>query len=517
MRGKHMRLIDWKIVACTAVGLALAMSISSLVLWGGALSSDGALAQIGRVPSMLAMVAAGVAVLVWSLACPRSLRAFLLRVAPPVLAACLVLLGVLSVRGVSVSLFAGVVPLIGAFLLTLSWISFAAARGSEDGLLGLIMGWALAFPLRSLLELPGGVAVRIAVAVVYAAGSWALLLLCYRLTKGLPFGEVCDFRESQESYRHALSSLWPSALVGAAFAVIAGVIRTLSALFGLESFVNWASFVGGIASAVVLSCIWRSRTVRFSVPWMLRMLFPMLVFALCLLPFAAQVLLLPLVAVMYVLFGFFSLCLEVLCVQVANDYGVDPVFCSSFQIGVMTFGQLVGMLLGDSIAYMSDALGQSCSLSALVSLGVLSLALYMAYVRGSARDDSRCIELVSLSREGALGYGEEEPGCAATGCEDDEQPLSADAAFAAQKTTAQAAASGVSDVLQAKCDLVAKQYYLSQRELEVMRLIVRGYTISSIAEELFITDNTVKTHTRRLYAKLGVHKKQELFDIVTAC
>lgn len=50
--------------------------------------------------------------------------------------------------------------------------------------------------------------------------------------------------------------------------------------------------------------------------------------------------------------------------------------------------------------------------------------------------------------------------------------------------------------------------------MEVMRLIVRGYTIVTIAEELFISESTVKTHIRRMYAKLNIHKKQQLFALV---
>ena len=47
-----------------------------------------------------------------------------------------------------------------------------------------------------------------------------------------------------------------------------------------------------------------------------------------------------------------------------------------------------------------------------------------------------------------------------------------------------------------------------------MQLFMQGYTMSSIAKELFISENTVKTHTRRLYLKLGINKKQQLFNLV---
>ena len=57
-------------------------------------------------------------------------------------------------------------------------------------------------------------------------------------------------------------------------------------------------------------------------------------------------------------------------------------------------------------------------------------------------------------------------------------------------------------------------YGLSSREAEVMELIVRGNTGPAIAEMLFISENTMRTHSKRIYAKMGVHKKQELVVLV---
>ncbi|CRH75065.1 transcriptional regulator MalT [Chlamydia trachomatis] len=44
--------------------------------------------------------------------------------------------------------------------------------------------------------------------------------------------------------------------------------------------------------------------------------------------------------------------------------------------------------------------------------------------------------------------------------------------------------------------------------------IVRGKTAACIAEELFVSLNTINTHTRRIYTKLGIHKKDELVKLV---
>lgn len=48
---------------------------------------------------------------------------------------------------------------------------------------------------------------------------------------------------------------------------------------------------------------------------------------------------------------------------------------------------------------------------------------------------------------------------------------------------------------------------LSERELEVLRLIARGETNAGAAARLFISEATVKTHLLHIYAKLGVSER----------
>ena len=50
---------------------------------------------------------------------------------------------------------------------------------------------------------------------------------------------------------------------------------------------------------------------------------------------------------------------------------------------------------------------------------------------------------------------------------------------------------------------------LSQRELEVLKLIALGSSNQQIAEQLFISLHTVKTHARRINSKLGVERRTQ--------
>lgn len=50
---------------------------------------------------------------------------------------------------------------------------------------------------------------------------------------------------------------------------------------------------------------------------------------------------------------------------------------------------------------------------------------------------------------------------------------------------------------------------LSEREVQVLRCLARGLTTTQVAVELFISENTVKTHTRHILEKLSVSNRVE--------
>jgi len=53
---------------------------------------------------------------------------------------------------------------------------------------------------------------------------------------------------------------------------------------------------------------------------------------------------------------------------------------------------------------------------------------------------------------------------------------------------------------------------LTDSETRVLRYLPTHLTAPEIANELYLSVNTVSTHTRHLYAKLGVHSRHEAVD-----
>lgn len=62
----------------------------------------------------------------------------------------------------------------------------------------------------------------------------------------------------------------------------------------------------------------------------------------------------------------------------------------------------------------------------------------------------------------------------------------------------------------------ARAVGLTARETEILSLLARGRTLPYIANELFVTTGTVKTHVRHIYEKALVNNRQELLDKVEA-
>lgn len=64
-------------------------------------------------------------------------------------------------------------------------------------------------------------------------------------------------------------------------------------------------------------------------------------------------------------------------------------------------------------------------------------------------------------------------------------------------------ADGLAEVLRRRESLPK----LSSRELEVFTLAADGETVSQIADSLYMSQSTVKTHLGKVYAKLGAHNR----------
>ena len=54
---------------------------------------------------------------------------------------------------------------------------------------------------------------------------------------------------------------------------------------------------------------------------------------------------------------------------------------------------------------------------------------------------------------------------------------------------------------------------LSDREMEILKEVVKGYNHHEIAEKLFISPNTVRTHVNNIYKKLHLNSRSQIMNL----
>ncbi|MBN2471301.1 MAG: response regulator transcription factor, partial [Anaerolineae bacterium] len=70
----------------------------------------------------------------------------------------------------------------------------------------------------------------------------------------------------------------------------------------------------------------------------------------------------------------------------------------------------------------------------------------------------------------------------------------------------------VSVLLDDSIDSERPEDILSEREIEVLKLVSRGFTNAEIGEQLFVSHKTVDTYRRRVMQKLGLENRADLVD-----
>lgn len=68
--------------------------------------------------------------------------------------------------------------------------------------------------------------------------------------------------------------------------------------------------------------------------------------------------------------------------------------------------------------------------------------------------------------------------------------------------------------MRSNAEQMGKQFLLSDREIEVLAFYALGWTQKRVAEELYISPSTAHAHIKRIYAKTGLHSRQEILDFM---
>lgn len=195
-----------------------------------------------------------------------------------------------------------------------------------------------------------------------------------------------------------------------------------------------------------------------------------------------------------VLFGLTCVCLWALLCRMSFKSGADAVRVVGLGFGAACLGSTAGVGVGALIYEMGMPEGLLSFVMAAAVILCVAGSLFLL-----RRDDIvRLMEPVE-AQEPAGGAGTAAPRSAGDG--------SAEMLDASALDSYQAS-------LQRLCAILGIDFGLSAREVDVLELLVLGKDAKAIADELFISFNTVRSHIRRIYGKLDVHSRQELLDKV---
>ncbi len=64
------------------------------------------------------------------------------------------------------------------------------------------------------------------------------------------------------------------------------------------------------------------------------------------------------------------------------------------------------------------------------------------------------------------------------------------------------------------CHDIAARYDLTERERTILEMVIAGMSYQEISQSLLLSPNTIKTHKRHMYNKLGVHSRTEVIELV---
>ena len=406
------------------------------------------------------------------------------------------------------------------------WQRLFAAQDSDTGNRNLILGTAMASILYFALHLiPRAVTVYLIPLVIMPFFALTITLESRKVNFDQPMFTDIPKRHAAV-YRNTIKTLARPALCISSLGLCAGLMRALAindpTIGGL---VNTLSMGAAFVAAVVFLVLWQFKNVRLNVTSLFRVIFPLVITGFLLLPFLNEPYAQWYAALLYAAYNIAIILMMIQSAQVSRDQGTNPVFVYGFFGGVVYLFHDAGFIGGSFVGQVSIA---GLSTSAVCALGSIYILGFMYFFgqggfQQALRSPSRTVpdvELLALHTQTPTPTKTQKSN-SDTREDNPRDPIENNYARKVSNSLPNTNAKQPDSKDAILLDRISKQiiavqaaYRLSARETEVMEHIVRGKTVVRIAEELVISENTVRMHSKRIYSKLDVHKKQDLIDLV---
>ena len=411
---------------------------------------------------------------------------------------CLIAAMYIDKQAESLVVFGGALLGLGSAGFFMLWQRLFASQESAVGNRDLIVGtfYAGLFYI-SLHLLPKAVTVFLIPLVFLPLFGLCIVLKSRDIDFAQPMFEDIP-RQHPSVYRGVIHDYWRSAISVGALGFCCGVMRSFAiAEPETGSLVNILSMGTSMLTAFILIMLWQQKNIRFNITAAYRFFFPFLISAFIVSPFLGETFSSSFASVLHAVYSCSIMLMMIQCAQAARDRGVNPVFIYGVFGGIVYFLHDVGFISETFVGNISVSSMSPLTAISLIALYLLGLMYFIGQggfkqFRSKQRETAENIELITL------------------------HPAKKPLPLHEQSKNRSFSTPQYRDRISKQCVALQQHYRLSARETEVMELIARGNSVVKIAEELVVSENTIRTHSKRIYTKLAIHKKQELLDLIDA-
>lgn len=316
--------------------------------------------------------------------------------------------------------------------------------------------------------------------------------------------------ENRAVYFNAMRGVWRSALCLGAIGFCAGIMRSLAIEdVQVGAVVNLLSMGASMLATIVFYVLWHFKNLRFSTTSLYGIFFPVVTSALLLLPLFEYPYGRYLAACLYALYSIAVLLTMIQCAQISRDKGINPVFIYALCSCIVFIMHGIGFVCGTLVSYLPFSGMSYIAKSAMVTLFLLALIHFFGmggFKEALSHNIDSDIELLSLNTHQLKAH---KPTAVSVSPEGEYVYSSS------SKENPPLPQTGF-DRIYYQSQTLSQLYHLTAKETEILELLLRGNTVPGTAEKLVVSENTVRSHWKRIYTKLDVHKKQEVIELANS-
>ena len=381
---------------------------------------------------------------------------------------------------------------LGSALSFIVWMRLLAEEKDGRTVQRIIWGSVISAALYLLIANITPLWFYTATVFLFIAMNAVLQTRCCGTTFTRPPASLVVGKDGKDALLNIISSTWRYMFCIASIGYASGMTRILVQQSGGSSFsVSVSMGIGMLLATGALAFVWAKAAKHLAFSMVYTVLFFVVMTGFLFLPFFGIEYRLFFAGLANAAFSVASIFMMVTCIRVAALRQIDPVGVFGVFASIVYGSVLVGRAIGDVASQFYDI--SQILVIVLMSIYVLSFAEMIINFKRKARETDLDVA-DTTSAHGNEDRSSYEPAVPP-------QPLIRNVVVA-------------QDMVPVYSRMIKKAYGLSNRETDVLELIIRGRDVARMAETLFVSENTVRSHCKNLYRKLDVHNRQQVFDLV---